>query len=321
VRWFSDFFAGEGVDPERRNGVLVLAGIGLIIGLAIALVAYGYYNDRVKPRNDVVLKIGERKYTYAELEKRVKSDIAQGRFDIRDTGNSLSVTIAGLQREELTRNIARERGITATDAEIDDEIRASLNLGDEVTHDELGRFLRVELSDIKMSLDDYLEVTESHVLEDKIKSDLTASVPEEAEQVNLLLIQAGSQANAIRARDALAEGAEFADVAKQYSQDQGSSSDGVFGWAPRELLDPELADVAFSITGRSDIIETKDDFYIIDVLGKETRPVEETARDEIGTKEFNKLLETAFNETAFGYNMTDKHLLDLANAIGGSFGG
>jgi parvulin-like peptidyl-prolyl isomerase len=269
----------------------------------------------------VVLKVGERKYTYADIETRVKSDVAQGRFDLADTANSLSVSIARLQREELTRGIAAERGISATDLDIDDEIRSELGLPQETSHDEIGRFLRIELIDIKMTLDDYLEVIEAQVLESKIKAQLTEALPQEPEQVNLLLIQAGSQANALKARDALAAGEDFGAVASQYSQHQASRSDGVFGWAPKEALDPELAEVAFSSTGLSDIIETENDYYIIDVLGKETRPVDEAVREDIGDQEYNKLLETAFDETEFGYNMTQGHLIDLANEIGGSFGG
>jgi parvulin-like peptidyl-prolyl isomerase len=286
----------------------------------LLLIVYGYYTDRVAPRGDVVFQIGERKYTYAFLEDRVKSDVAQGRFNLQDTANSITATIARVQREELTRGMGRQRGITVSDAEIDDNIRTALGLPPESGRNEIATALREELLAIKLPLDEYLAIAESRVIEDKIKAELTASLPEEAEQVDLLFIQAGSQANAIMAKRALDEGVAFGEVAAQYSQHTASRSDGAFGWTPRELLDPELAEVAFSTTGRSGIIETEQDFYIIEVLGKETRPIDPAAIEEIQTREFNKLLEAAFEETTFLSNLTDRQLFDLANSVGGTFG-
>jgi len=250
----------------------------------------------------------------------VKSDVAQGRFNLQDTATSVSETVARIQREELTRIIGRQRGITVSDDELDSGIRDDLGLPPELPHNEIAPALRDELLRIDLPLDEYRNIVESQVIEKKIKADLTASLAEEAEQVNLLYIEAGSQANAINALKALEEGTEFAEVAAQFSQDAGSRSDGAFGWAPREALDPELADVAFSLTGRSGIIETEENFYIIEVLGKETRPIDPTIVDEIGTKEFNKLLEAAFDDTVFLYGLTESQLIDLANAVGGTFG-
>ena len=284
------------------------------------LIVYGYYTDRVAPRGDVVFQIGERQYTYAFLEERVKSDVAQGRFDLRDTATSISATIARVQREELTRIMGRQRGITVSDAEVDDDLRTELGLTPETGRNEIAAALREELLAINLPLDEYLAIANSRVIEDKIKAELTASLPAEAEQVNLLFIQAGSQANAITAKQALDEGIAFGEVASQYSQHSASRSDGVFGWAPRELLDPELAEAAFSLTGRSGIIETEEDFYIIEVLGKETRPIDPAALADIQDREFNKLLEAAFDETPFLYNLTERQLFDLANSVGGTFG-
>jgi parvulin-like peptidyl-prolyl isomerase len=274
----------------------------------------------VAPRGDIVFQVGEHKYTYAYLEDRVKSDDAQGNFDPQDVATSISNTIARIQREELVRQMGKERGITVSDAEIDDKLREILLLPDEATHNEIAAELRGQVRDIDLSLGEYLPIIEASVIEDKIKAELTASLPEEAEQVNLLYIQAGSQANAIQALQELDEGADFGEVAAKRSQDSASRSDGVLGWVPREYLDPELADIAFSMTGRSGIIETEEDFYIIEVLGKETRPIDPAVVQDIGVKEFNKLLETAFDDTPFLYNLSQDQIFDLASAVGASIG-
>jgi parvulin-like peptidyl-prolyl isomerase len=286
----------------------------------LLLIGYGYYTDRIAPRGDVVFKIGEREYTYAYLEERAKSELALGRFDTRDTATSITATVARIQREELTRLIGKQRGISVNDAEIDDGIRGELNLTAEMDHNAIAAALRDELRAINLPLDDYLEIVESLVIEDKVKAQLTAGLPAEAEQVNLLYIQAGSQANAIQAKQALDDGTDFAEVAEQFSQHSTSRTGGVLGWVPREALDPGLADAAFKLTGRSGIIETEDDFYIIEVVDKETRPIDPAILDDIGDEEFNKLLEAAFEDTQFLYNLTERQIIDLANAVGGTFG-
>lgn len=295
--------------------MLLVAGISVVVGFALLLIAYGYYTDRVEPRRANVLRVGDRHFNYAFIERRILSDVAQGLFDPKDIQNSISQSIARVQREELIRIIARDRGITASKDEIDDEIGRSLGLGTDVDHNVLAAALRREIVSIKLPLDDYLDTMESEVLQNKIEAQFTESLPAQSEQVNLLLIQAGSQSNAILAKQALDAGQPFAQVAAQYSQDSSKSNGGAFGWAPRELLDPELADVAFNLTGRSDVIETKKDFYIIEVLGKETRDITPEAKKDIGSNGFKDLLEQAFTNTVFAYNLTQDQLTRLAGKI------
>ena len=136
----------------------------------------------------------------------------------------------------------------------------------------------------------------------------------------MLYIEAGSQANALQALQALEDGAGFADVASEFSGHGSAIDGGVLGWAPREALDPELAEVAFNLTGRSGIIETEEGFYIIEVLGKEKREIDPAVIEEYAIDEFNKLLATAFDDTAFIYNLSNEQLVDIARAIGGNFG-
>ncbi len=322
VRSFTHIFGdASSVDPERRNAVLLIGGISVVVAFALFLIAFGYYTDRVQPRQENVLRVGDRHFNYAFIERRIKSDVAQGIFDTQDVSNSITQSIARIQREELIRLIARERGITASSDEIDDEIGRTIGIGTEVDHNTVAAGLRRELLQVRLPLDDYLETVEAEVLQDKIEAEIAAAIPPQTEQVNLLLIAAGSQSNAILAKEALDAGQNFAAVAKQYSGDDTAAAGGVFGWAPRELLDPELAPVAFSISGRSDIIETKTDFYIIEVLGKELRDVSAQLRTDIGNRGFRELLEATFNNTIFAYNLTQDQLLRLANEIGALTGG
>jgi parvulin-like peptidyl-prolyl isomerase len=317
MRPFTRIFGdAAGIDPERRNTLLLLGGISVVVAFALLLIAYGYYTDRIEPRHENVLRVGDRHFDYAFIERRIKSDVSRGLFDTSDIQNSINQSIARIQREELIRTIARERGIVATQDDVDANLRQQLGLGDEVSHDEMAGILRREVLRVKLPLDDYLEMTKAEVLQDKIEAQFTETLPAQTEQVNLNLIAAGSQSNAILARQALEAGQSFEEVAKQYSQDDSASGGGAFGWAPKELLEPAVADFAFNNTGRSDIIETDTDYYIIEVLEKQTRDITPAQKNQIGNKEFRKLLEAAFNNALFAYNLTPEQLQRLANEIG-----
>ena len=321
-RSFTNIFGNaSSVDPERRNAVLLIGGISLVVVFAFFLIAYGYYTDRVEPRRENVLRVGDRHFNYAYVERRIESDVARGLFDPSDIQNSITQSLARLQREELIRIIAKERGVTASQEDIDAGIRATLGLGGDVTHDEMASILRREMIRIKLPLDDYLETIEADVLRDKVEAQFTDPLPAESEQVNLNLIAAGSQSNAILAKQALDAGQPFADVAKQYSQDESASAGGAFGWSPKELLDPELAGIAFSISGRSDVIETTKDFYIIEVLDKQVREVTREMKIDIGNQEFQALLEVAFNNTILVYNLKPEQVQSLANRVGAAIPG
>jgi parvulin-like peptidyl-prolyl isomerase len=281
----------------------------------LALIAYGYYTDRVLPPRENVLRVGDRHFNYAYLERRIKSDVVQGVFDTRDVQTGISQSVAGVQREELTRIIARERGVTASGEEIDAEIASELGIGGDVDHDTIAASLRQELLRLNLPLDDYLETIEYQVLLSKIEAEIAATLPAQAEQVNLRMIVGGTQSNTIIAKQALDSGSSFDEVAQKHSQDASASQGGAFGWVPRESLEPEVADIAFSITGRSEIIETEENFYILEVLGKEVRDVTEQTRADVGDQGFRDLLEEAFKSTAFAYNLSQEQLIRLSQAV------
>ncbi len=82
-------------------------------------------------------------------------------------------------------------------------------------------------------------------------------------------------------RTRLVQGADFAAQARTYSQDSKSSSGGDWGLLHRSTLDPQLADVAFSIPVKtiSPVFEFRGFYYIM--LVEERRPGKLKAQAEI----------------------------------------
>lgn len=91
------------------------------------------------------------------------------------------------------------------------------------------------------------------------------------------------QADAIVAK--IQNGEDFADLAKEYSQDDKRSEGGDWGWIKRDEMLPELAEVAFQLEpGQSSgVIEQGDNLFIIKVEEKREEGIQELekVRNEI----------------------------------------
>jgi hypothetical protein len=194
-------------------------------------------------------------------------------------------------------------------------------MGTDVDHNVLAAALRREIVNLKLPLDDYLDTIESEVLQNKIEAQFTESLPAQSEQVNLLSFRLGPSRTQSSPGRASMPASPSPRSPPSTPRIRARAMAGAFGWAPRELLDPELADVAFSLTGRSGIIETKKDFYIIEVLGKETRDITPQMKTDIGENGFRDLLEQTFTDTAFAYNLTQAQLTRLAGKIQAALSG
>ncbi len=120
---------------------------------------------------------------------------------------------------------------------------------------------------------DYRKIIETIILREKLREVLAERVPTTAEQVHILDIVVDSREKAEEVLQKLEEGADFAELAKEYSTDElTAESGGDMGWVPRGELDPMLENVAFSLQvgEHSKVIETSDGkFHIIKVLGHE----------------------------------------------------
>jgi foldase protein PrsA len=309
------------IDPERRNGVLLVGGIVVVILFAIGLIAYGYYNDRIAPQHDTVIKVGDKGFDYSYVERRARADLVRGRLDTRDLGNSLYNLMVRIQREQLVREASAALGISVTEAEIEERYRTKLNLTEESTREQFAARLKAELLSTGLSLDDYHAVTAVEVLERKLRAQFESEVPSQAEQVDLQLIEVETQAEALKARDSLNEGRGFGVLAVEvstYAQAQQNAGD--LSWTPRGAVPPEVAEAAFSIELNviSDLIEGRDAYYLIRVNGKETREVTTDAKNRIVEQSLDTAIADARETHGAEITMTTQQIQRLALSVSSS---
>jgi hypothetical protein len=301
-------FPWTDLDPDRRNAVLLVAGIGLVVVLSLGLVAYGYYKDKIAPKHETVLRVGHREFDYASVEKRLKVEYAASpptnpqQIDAQQT---ILNTISKIEHEEIVRQAAKSQGVTATEEEIQARLAEALGLPKDTSREQIGGFLRAELVRNRMSLGEYREIVTADVLEKKLGSQFESIAPQRTEHVNLSLIETGSQVQALQAKQRLDSGEPFSVVATQVSKHESKSAAGDLGWRPR------------GSTGVSDVIETDDGFFILKVNGLETMEVTDAGKQLIVEFSVSNLLSKTKKDIGTERMLTAGQVQRLAGSLTG----
>jgi peptidyl-prolyl cis-trans isomerase C len=208
-------------------------------------------------------------------------------------------------QENLTLNIARQRGIAIGDGEVDtliDQIGADIQRRqsdltiEDVVHIQLG-LVGVDAPEFRKFISSLVaqrKLAETLVTTDTVRLDLTnqmsAQASQKVDQVHAADILVETEEEAKKVLDRLAKGEAFEALAKELSKDTSSApSGGDLGWLRREQLQqvPELSKTLFDDLKPGEITKTpvKTDFgyYVIKVLEHEQRATmtEEQARQAV----------------------------------------
>ncbi len=170
---------------------------------------------------------------------------------------------------------AAEAGITITDEMVEAKIQESITQGGGETQFEAW------LAANNLTQDEFRERLRAELTANRMYEAITNYVPEQADQVEMSQIVVADDATAWDIIDQLKNGANFAELAQQYSIDESSrANNGNLGWFPQGLglVPAEVEKIAFSIEpGQvSGPIQSSLGFHIIKLENREAdRPLEE----------------------------------------------
>ena len=134
-------------------------------------------------------------------------------------------------------------------------------------------------------------VYEVQVLRKKLMEDQEKDVTATESQVLARHILVDTEVEAKAVEQLLADGVDFAEVARKYSKDTGSGQNGgELGWAPASNYVPEFADAVstLEIGTISEPVKTQFGYHIIQVIAREELPL---SSDQLDQKK-----QTAFDE-------------------------
>lgn len=259
--------------------------LGAAVVLAAMIIAvFGYYQTQIRPKGETVLRVGERSFSLRYMEQRLRYDVRNGNVVYSaDPARAPDRLVEEVEREELMRRGALERGVDLSEEAIDAEIRKQENVPANADRNAFAAAYREAVRSSGLSTTAYRDVIAAGLAQTAVQAVFNEQAPKTAEQVRFRLIAVATEDEAKAALDRLNNGEDFALVAQQVSQhaasrDQGGEQD----WIPRGVLEPALDEALFSLEiGQiSDIIAGQGALFIVQVeerqADRETTPEQQS---------------------------------------------
>ncbi|HIP87985.1 MAG TPA: hypothetical protein EYH27_06075 [Anaerolineales bacterium] len=203
--------------------------------------------------------------------------------------------LTGLIEQVLVEQAAAREGITVSDEEVE---AALAQLIEEVGGEEA---FQQQLEQNGLTWEEVREGQRATMLYQKVFEWVTASVPATAEHVHARHILVDTREEAEQLLAQLQAGADFAELARQYSQDESSrETGGDLGWFPRGvLLATEVEEAAFRLQAGqiSPVVQSPFGYHIIQVLERDPdRPLSPENLQLIKSRVFQEWLENLWAE-------------------------
>ncbi len=272
---------------ERRRRRIIIAAGTLVITVVLAIIGYGVYATIIAPAGEQVTTVGDRVFNRADYADALH--LCQLGF-YPSSGNEREDPILFLEMNDLVKQGAEAfimegapaDELSVTDDEVTQGIKDMLFPEEEEIDDE--RYNQM-LSNMGLSSQEFREVVKADLLRDKLGKYFVGQIPQSAEQVHVQAILVATEEEAQVVMGNLSEGEDFASLAEQHG-------DGDLGWLPRGIMNQEFDEVAFSsnIGNVSEPFFTNDGYYIIKVLDKEERALDEEVRRQLAAIELSSWL-------------------------------
>lgn len=275
---------------RRRRRIAILVG-ALVIAVVVAIIGYGYYATRIAPPRQLLSTVNGTSIRASDYVTALRFYSAP-----QDSASQIEpeMLLSTLESNELIRQGAAAFGISVSDEEVEQQIRDFLETPDEPQSEE-------ELAELYQQILDYLGVSDTEfreavavdLLRSKVDSYLREQVPEEALQVHVLGILVATEEEAQDVVARLEAGEPFAIVAQDVSVDPVSRpKGGDLGWIPEGLKGRDFDDVAFTLEPLtlSQPFSTQQGYWVIEVLEKEEREIDQDVRDQLKAVAFSNWL-------------------------------
>jgi len=307
-------------DEERRRQLLIIA-LGAVVLMAVAVIAlFGYYQTKVRPKGETVVQVGGRSFSLRYLERRL-------RYEIRNLTTQDPQTMAGLvdqvpqqvEREELMRQGAPEKGVDLSEEAIDAEIGRRENVPASADRDTFATAYREAVRSSGLSTEGYRDIIAADLAETALRAMFEGQAPKKAAQARFRVILLATEDEAKAALERLRNGEDFAVVAKELSQEQVSREQGgEIDWMPRGLLEPALDEAIFSLeVGQlSDVITGEGGLFIVEVLERQAeRDTTPEQRTSLGSRAMAEWLQELRERLVVSITLDDDQRSSLLKVV------
>lgn len=268
------------------------SAVVLLVLIALGLVAYGlisdYVEDQRRPGSTAVRVDGkeydlryytERLRTYVQQNGGPGSQLAQPEF-------ALGAVRDQLVEETILLQFAGELGVTATDAEVNEQI--ALRLATTADAPDFETRLQDELARTGITEDQFRDQLEAVVLRQKLVDHFVNELPETDESVHYRQIVVATRQEADEIQAEIEAGGDFAEIAQERSLDTITSEDGGdAGWVPRGILQTAIEDTLFSMEpDELRVQEVGGRFYVFQLIeSDEAHEIEDDRKPGLAERE------------------------------------
>ena len=238
----------------------------LVSIIVVLILAIGVFLSLALTKNKAIAKINGEAISKDELYEEM----------VKQYGPD---TVEQIIADKVVALEAKKQKINISDAELNEEVdKLKESYGGEDVFTQMLEANNTSLDDLKADLKNYLTLRK--LLEPQIKitdEELKAYFDEnkdslgEVEQVKASHILVEDEAIANEIKQKLTDGEDFAELAKEYSTDEGSKDNGgQLGFFPKGTMVTEFEDVAFTLPMNqiSDLVKSDYGYHIIKVEEK-----------------------------------------------------
>jgi parvulin-like peptidyl-prolyl isomerase len=304
------------IDPERRNSILLVGSIVIIIVAAFIMAGYGYYKDKLQYKHEAVLTVGNRTFDYESLLRRTRAETIKNALDPAKVQDNIENTLAKMEEEELVRQAARRANVTATNEEMQAGYRARLGLAPTTDANTVTQLMRSELNTTGLNLDDMKDIVLSQVLDKKMNDQVKAVLPASSEHVNLGLIEVDGEGKALQIRQRIDGGESFNTIAAKESTHPSKDKAGDLGWVSRGSLPAAVEKVAFEQFALSDVVSTDAGYFILAIRDKQTREITDDEKDLIAQESRQEVLDRTRTNVGIDVALTKGQETRIAQTLG-----
>ena len=238
----------------------------LVFVIGVLILAIGVFLSLALPKDKAIAKINGDSISKDELY-----DVMVEQYG--------AATVEQLIADKIVASEAKKQKITISDEELNKEVdKLKESYGGEEVFDQVLASNNTTVDVLKEDLKNYLTMRELiepqiEITDEELKTyfDENKDSLGEAEQVKASHILVEGEETAKEIKQKLGDGADFAELAKEYSTDEGSKENGgELGFFPRGTMVTEFEDVAFSlpINEISEPVKSDYGYHIIKVEEK-----------------------------------------------------